>query len=54
MLKNQLQRIIGVVNILNEKSIRYYKTYEHFLDPGFLLNDESFAKDLLNKENKEM
>lgn len=42
------------INILNEKSIRYYKTYEHFLDPGFLLNDESFAKDLLHKENKEM
>ena len=51
---NQIITEIKKINILNEKSIRYYKTYEHFLDPGFLLNDESFAKDLLNKENKEM
>ena len=42
------------INILNEKSIRYYKTYQHILDPGLLLNDESFAKGIIHKENKEM
>ena len=42
------------INVLNEKSIRYYRKYEHFLDPGLLLNDESFAKSLIHKENKEM
>ena len=39
---------------LSGKSDRYYKNYQHVLDPSLFLNDENVAVVMIQKENKEM
>ena len=42
------------INNLNNKSDRYFKKYQHVLDPCMLLGDEDAAREMLSQENKEM
>jgi hypothetical protein len=39
---------------LSGKSERYYKNYQHVLDPSLLLDDKKVAVVMIQKENKEM
>ena len=39
---------------LNNKSDRYFKKYQHLLDPCMLLGNEDAAQEMLSQENKEM
>lgn len=39
---------------LNNKSDRYFKKYQHVLDPCMLLGNEDAAQEMLSQENKEM
>ena len=39
---------------LSGKSDRYYKNYQHVLDPSLLLDDKKVAVVMIQKENKEM
>jgi hypothetical protein len=39
---------------LNNKSDRYFKKYQHVLDPCMFLGNEDAAQEMLSQENKEM